>query len=69
MSDLNRTMRSFTDRAIDAAEILEDGLRHLQMEVPSTPVSWVDNNGDTRHMTLSDYVEHIIREAKRKCRK
>ena len=69
MSDLSRAMRSLTDRAIDAAEILEDGLRHLQMEAPDATVSWLDGKGFMHWNTLSQYVDHVIKEAKEKCKK
>jgi hypothetical protein len=69
MSDMDRAMRSLTDRAIDAASILEKGLRHLQIEAPDATVSWLDDKGFMRWYTLSEYVDHVIQAAREKCRK
>ena len=66
VTDLSKQL---IERATDAVTVLERGLRHLQMEAPDATVSWLDDKGFMRWYTLSEYVDHVIREAKEKCRK
>ena len=51
-------------RAIEAIEIFEDALRHLQMEAGDASVSWIDESGSMRYQPLSDYVNWVIQRAK-----
>lgn len=55
-------------RALDAVELFEKALRHLQMEAGDAGVSWDDGIGNMRYQPLSEYVDWVIDKAKQKAK-
>lgn len=55
-------------KALEAIEIFEDALRHLQMEAGDASVSWVDDMGSMRWEPLSAYVDWVMQKAKAKAK-